>query len=278
MYMEWMMNKVMIRIGILLSVLFAAGCSSTPVTPTPTPSPTQVSTKDGMAMILIPAGDFKMGNNQGKQSEKPEHTVYLDSYWIDRIEVTNAMYQKCVEAGKCSEPYGVSSDTIEDYYNNTQYADYPVVWVNWVQAEAYCKWAGRRLPTEAEWEKAARGTDGRSYPWGNEPVDKTRVLINGRMVTMSAGGSFPAGASPYGVMDMAGNANEWVADWYSPEYYKESPEKYPLGPRSGEEKVLRGGANVRDRQPMTAKRMRDFPIVDIYLDGDGIRCAMDGVL
>jgi formylglycine-generating enzyme required for sulfatase activity len=228
-----------------------------------------------MAMILIPAGEFKMGDNNGKESEKPEHRVYLDSYWIDRIEVTNAMYQQCVSAGKCKEPYGFSSDDIKDYYNNSEYADYPVVWVNWVQANAYCKWAGRRLPTEAEWEKAARGTDGRPYPWGSEQVDKTRVLINGRAAPMSKGGSFPAGASPYGVMDMSGNANEWVADWYSPNYYKSSPEKYPLGPRDGEEKILRGGAFVRDRKPITAIRMWTNPIVGNYLDGDGIRCAKD---
>jgi len=125
-----------------------------------------ISDKDGMVMLYVSAGPFTMGSDNGGANEKPAHTVYLDAYWIDQTDVTNAMYAKCVSAGACSQPASLRSSTRLSYYGNSQFDNYPVIYVNWNMADTYCKWAGRQLPTEAQWEKAARGTDGRIYPWG----------------------------------------------------------------------------------------------------------------
>ena len=161
-----------------------------------------------------------MGSNPrlgGNDDEKPVHAVYLDAFWIDKYEVTNAQYKKCVDWGYCVAPQKNSS-TRDSYYGNPQYESYPVI-VSWDQAKNFCTRAGKRLPTEAECEKAARGTGERIYPWG-DTFDKNLVnsLHRGFGDTMPVG-SFPNGASPYGVMDMAGNVSEWVADFYSSDYY-----------------------------------------------------------
>jgi len=216
---------------------------STAAQPTPGISPTRVSEKDGMVEVYVPAGEFSMGsNNEDTTDEKPVHTVYLDAYWIDRYEVNNEQYQQCVVAGGCTPPQPTSSYTHSSYYGNSQLASYPVINVDWNQATAYCVWAGRRLPTEAQWEKAARGTDGRTYPWG-EGIDcqKANYSACGSGDT-SAVGSYPAGASPYGALDMAGNVWEWVNDWYGESYYRESSSQNPGGPSSGDRRVLRGGS------------------------------------
>jgi formylglycine-generating enzyme required for sulfatase activity len=218
-----------------------------------------------MTMVYVPSGCFLMGIELlgnyaymgalfGTRYEKgviasqaPEHSVCLDTYWIDQTEVTNAMYLLCVEAGACEAPLLVGSEKREDYYNNHDFADFPVTSVTRKNAAAYCEWAGGRLPTEAEWEKAARGQDRRTYPWGEE--EATCDLANIHIYPSKkacvgdtvAVGSYSAGASPYGALDMAGNVAEWVGDWYATNYYVTSPEENPTGPKWGDLQVLRGG-------------------------------------
>ncbi|MHC1783623.1 MAG: formylglycine-generating enzyme family protein [Anaerolineaceae bacterium] len=181
----------------------------------PTNVSTRISDIDGMEMVFVSAGDFLMGSQEGvgNADEHPQHTVYLDAFWIDKTEVTNNMYEKCVAAGACSEPKDKSSNTRNPYYGNPVYADFPVIYVDWNQAQAYCAWTGRTLPSEAQWEKAARGTDGRSYPWGNQEPDSNLANYNDNIGDPTEAGSYPAGASPYGALDMAGNVWEWTANW-----------------------------------------------------------------
>jgi len=177
-----------------------------PPTATPTvvvsPSPTTLAGRivdpSGVEMVLIPAGPFTMGSDFGGGDERPSHTVTLDAYYLDLHEVTNALYTKCEQAGVCQLPTGTSSTTHSSYYDNPEFADFPVIFVNWSMAEAYCEWRGGRLPTEAEWEKAARGDDERTFPWGEE--------INCTLANFWGGpgcagdttkvGSYPTGASP----------------------------------------------------------------------------------
>ncbi len=159
-------------------------------------------------MVLIPAGAFLMGiSRDHPDDEGPQQEVYLGAYWIDRYEVTNAGYRQCVATGACSEPADLR------YYDDPRYATHPVVFVTWYNARDYCRWSGQRLPTEAAWEKAARGGDGRSYPWGNERIGD-RLNADNRLGGTTPVGNYPSGASPYGVLDMAGNVWEWVDDWY----------------------------------------------------------------
>jgi formylglycine-generating enzyme required for sulfatase activity len=212
-----------------------------PTTPTAVPKmvpvavQTMVGEKDNSVMVYVPAGEFIMGSDEGGRGERPMHIVYLDAFWIDKTEVTNAQYRKCVEARACDTPVRTT------YYDDADYVQHPVVYVSWNDADVYCRWAGKRLPTEAEWEKAARGTGGRTYPWGERiNCDHAQYSkCDGRTVPV---GSKPKGASPYGALDMAGNVWEWVADWYDPGYYSQSPGRNPPGPDSGEGRVLRGGS------------------------------------
>ncbi|MBU6351486.1 MAG: formylglycine-generating enzyme family protein [Chloroflexi bacterium] len=199
--------------------------------------------------ILIPAGSFQMGCDSSNPAEtcfgdeQPLHTVTLDAYYIDKYEVTNARYKVCVDAGGCTVPVSVDSYTRSPYYGTSTYADYPVFYVTWWQASAFCEWAGKRLPTEAEWEKAARGSsDTRVYPWGDSAPYCTKTNYNFCVGETSRVGFYPSGASPYGVMDMAGNVWEWVNDWYDGSYYSVSPGSNPQGPTTGSKRVLRGGS------------------------------------
>ena len=186
-------------------------------------------------MVTVPAGWFTMGQNEGPRANRPSHEVYLDTFAIDRTEVTNAAFARFVgETGQ--RPPGWDETLLETH------ANHPVVGVRWLEADAFCRWTGNRLPTEAEWEKAARGTDGRRYPWGNDWLD-------GRANTAESGhdgvlpvGAFPDGASPYGVLDMAGNAAEWVADYFAFDYYQQSPTRNPQGPEEVMDHGLRGGS------------------------------------
>jgi formylglycine-generating enzyme required for sulfatase activity len=205
--------------------------------------------------------------------EQPLHTVTLDAYYIDKYEVTNARYKACVDAGECTAPGSVGSWTRSPYYGTSTYADYPVLNVTWNQASAFCAWAGGRLPTEAEWEKAARGSsDTRVYPWGNSAPDCTKTNYSPCVGDTSRVGSYPSGASPYGVMDMAGNVWEWVNDWYDGNYYSVSPGVNPQGPATGWERVLRGGSwGSGDLNVRSARRLSNFP--DFWDFNFGFRCV-----
>jgi formylglycine-generating enzyme required for sulfatase activity len=243
---------------------------STPqVTPTSGLGSKMVRDKDGMTMVYVPAGEFKMGSNDGWDYEKPVHLVYLDTFWIDQTEVTNAMYAHCVADGICDQP--PSSDP---YFGKPYFDNYPVTYVTWFDAETYCSWVGGQLPTEAQWEKAARGKEGRTYPWGEEPPDGKLAnfadkntsydwsdkAVNDGYAESAPVGSYPAGASPYGALDLAGNLWEWVADWYDAAYYVSSPNINPQGPTSGLSRVLRGGSWwVNDTYLRSSDRLRDNP-------------------
>ncbi len=186
-----------------------------------------------------------MGSRSGYDDEKPVHTVYLDTYYIDKYEVTNVRYSACVKAGACSIPVKTSSYGISSYYDNTEYDDYPVVYVDWSGAQAYCEWRNGSLPTEAQWEKAARGADSRTYPWG-EGLDCAKTYLYSCRARTDKVGSYMAGKSPYGAFDMAGSVWEWVADWYDSKYYAASPSQNPQGPDHGQYRSIRGGSWVYD--------------------------------
>lgn len=241
--------------------------SPTEAPPQPTAKPTsgstRISEKDKMVEIFIDAGEFIMGSNendakvstQGNRAfpEIPQHKVTLPSYWMDKFEVSNAQYAICVKDGACKAPNYTRSYTREKYYGNPEFDNYPVLYVSWYMSREYCAWAGRRLPTEAEWEKAARGTDGRRYPWGNEPITGERANfcdkncpkehafpdIDDGYPDTAPVDAYPTGASPYGVMNMSGNVWEWTITKIRP---------YPYDPNDGresseqtDERVWRGG-------------------------------------
>lgn len=251
---------------------------------------------DGMEMVYVPAGEFEMGSDDDEvddalatcsevygecqrdqfEDEQPAHTVALDGFWIDRTEVTNAQYRLCVEAGSCDEPLLWD---LEDF----NVPDQPVVFVDWHQANAYCEWAGGRLPIEAEWEYAARGPEGLVFPWG-DAFDGTRLnycdancefvwtdgTFDDGYTHVAPVGSFPAGASWCGALDMAGNVLEWVMDWYAG--YSSGRQVSPTGPSSGESRVLRGGSWNWCRAFARCASRHGLP-PDSSNDIIGIRCA-----
>lgn len=216
--------------------------------------------KDSMSMVYISQGTFIMGTNDSRVDMKPAHEVLLSAYWIDQYEVSNSQYARCVTAGGCSAPLDENTSTRDDYYTKSEFANFPVVHISWYMADDYCRWAGGRLPTEAEWEKAARGTDQRLYPWGN--TSPTRYLLNyaDLIGDTTEVGSYPDGVSPYGLFDMAGNVREWIADWYDKDYYQYSPYENPTGSSDSDTRVIRGGAFNSDINSVrTAYRMLGYP-------------------
>ncbi len=242
------------------------------IAPTPTPRSGDERVIGDAPMVFVPAGNFIMGDNSGDPDEKPVHTIFTDAFWIGKYEVTNSLYRRCVEAGKCQLPNSVSSSTRESYYSNTQYDNYPVIHIYWNQANTYCLWVGKRLPTEAEWEKSARGNDRRIYPWGDTFDAKRLNSAQGERGDTVATGTYLDGKSPFGIMDLAGNVWEWVADWYDESYYKTSPARNPRGPSSGRLKVIRGGGwDTSSNHVRVTNRGSDDPFAHYY--NLGFRCA-----
>lgn len=230
-------------------------------------------------LVDIPAGKFKMGCDLTVPQtcyadELPLHGVYLDAYQILKYEVTNGEYAACVASGDCSPPFQIYSRTRPNYFIDPAYRDFPVQYVTYYQARDYCHWAGMRLPSEAEWEKAARGDGGAPpYPWGYETPECR--LLNAAYCTQDTtlAGSYPPGASPYMLMDVAGNVWEWVSDWYSPDYYSISPANNPTGPATGTHKVIRGGSFFHDMPYARVSFRFPFEPGRIASFGLGFRCA-----
>jgi eukaryotic-like serine/threonine-protein kinase len=222
------------------------------------------------AEIVIPAGPFMMGCNpalddQCRTNELPYHMVTLSSFAIDRTEITQAAYAQCVAGGSCTQP--------SDQYDPANKPQHPVAFVTWDQAVAYCGFVGKRLPTEAEWEKAARGDDGRTYVWGEEvPTCDHAAFAPCAGNESKPVGSYPLGASAYGLMDMCGNLWEWIADWSDNDYYAISPASDPTGPATGSSRVVRGGyfANIGQILRAAYRSALDPSTADRYL---GFRCA-----
>lgn len=217
---------------------------------------TKARAADGMPMLYVPAGTFKMGSDTGEDIEKPVHDVTLDAFWIDRTEVTNAQYARCVSAGKCSPPSDTSSYTRNSYYGNSAYDNYPVIWVGWDDANNYCAWAGGQLPTEAQWEYAARGPNEFAYPWGNTadgtrlnycdkncPFDWADKTVDDGYADTSPVGNYSGGASWVGALDLAGNVWEITRDWYDRQQpYPAAPQTNPTGPAAGILRIIRSGS------------------------------------
>ncbi|MBR6422564.1 formylglycine-generating enzyme family protein [bacterium] len=244
-------------------------------------------------MVLIPAGEFEYGapegtptglsEDEGMPQSEGTNKVYLSSYYIDKYEVSNSQYKLCEDAGVCTEPYDVTSIMYQNYYNNATYAGFPVIWVSYNQAATFCQWAGKKLPTEAQWEKAARGKTMRKYPWGDEKpadnIESTQVnytALFGDVTSVMWGDD---GVSPYGVYNMAGNVAEWTDTWYNTDsYYKKRTDgvvvEDPIGPADSptQEKVIRGGSWVSLEDEITTyARDKAFPNYRYY--NLGFRCV-----
>ena len=271
-------------IGALVYFLvFSQGPSPGPRDVVPYQSAAEPTTtgKDGALMVLVPAGEFMMGSREEDKSadedERSAHPVYLDAFYIDQYEVTTARYAKFFQQTNRRSPMVWPDQVLQ------QHGRKPVVGVDWNDAAAYCTWVGKRLPTEAEWEKTARGTDKRQYPWGNAPPSKTLANFDHCCDFKDYGaltdvGSFEGGKSSYGAYDLAGNALEWVADWYATDYYNQSPSslsRNPKGPSRGDgDRVLRGGSwHFVPGSVRSAFRYKKSPSVrNVYI---GFRCAQD---
>lgn len=273
-------------------------------TETPIPVPTQVPTRrptpeglpsggelgdtwirpaDGMVMLYVPGGTFQMGTDGDdplvQDDEVPRHAVTLGGFWIDRTEVTNAQYARCVAAGACQAPFAPMFERHKNYHSGRDTADYPVIYVSWLHASDYCLWADAALPSEAQWEYAARGPESLTYPWGNSPPNAALLNYDQIINDPVAVGSYPAGASWCGALDMAGNVYEWVADWYS--RYTPEAQLDPNGAEKGIGHVLRGGSWFDGEEFVRAanryvirEAYRDYIVPSGHGFNLGFRCAV----
>ena len=290
--------KVVVLTGLALTLVLGACAGNLPAaTPTPSlPAPTQASPtlvpptalpsptivpvnlagptsgsemawEDGSVLIYVPAGQFTMGDSL---PDAPQRTVTLDDFWIYKTEVTNSMYAFCVSVGACAPP---AQEVGAQLYDNPAYGNYPVVGVTWDMASNYCTWIGGKLPTEAQWEKAARGSEGSQYPWGNSDASCDVGNFAGCVGTVTNVTKYAGGASPYGVLDMAGNVFEWVNDYYSETYYNGAPSENPTGPDSGQFRVVRGSGFETDTSQAASAMRR--PAGTAYHSHDlGFRCVV----
>jgi serine/threonine-protein kinase len=249
------------------------------------------SPMDGMPQMFVPAGTFRMGglDVRASSNERPARDVLIDAFWMDQLEVTNGMYALCVASGACEPPHLLKSQKRLDYYGNPEFQDYPVVYVTWGQATVYCEWTGRRLPTEAEWERAARGDNLRTFPWGEAKPDYTFANFNFMVGDTTRVGTYAAGASPFGVLDMAGNVAEWVNDYFDLKAYETSPSVNPQGPEVSYtyQRVVRGGSlgdaeiNIRVSKrssvagPNPKALLDPAALIGEYSPRIGFRCAQD---
>ena len=248
-------------------------------------------------MLLVPEGEFIMGSTRSQveaavdlcrgnldndpcnfdefSNEMPQHTVFLTDFYMDITEITNEQYEACVNSGACDPPEaGTGRYSRQEYYEDLRFAKYPVVWVSWFDAQDYCTWAGERLPTEAEWEKAARGEDGLIFPWGDTfdgNKANTQELGGNQLRPV---GSYSDGASTYGILDQAGSVWEWVSDWYDAGYFDESPDFNPQGPSSGRNRILRGGS-YGNFQYYARATNRGARAPDSSTEFRGFRCVID---
>ena len=307
-------TKICLPIVMAILMVLCIACSNSPVEEDNQNKESPDLEKILKDMVLIPAGEFLMGSPEGEGAfdEHPQHVVYLDDYYIDKYEVTNEQFNEFVETtgyvtdaerkgyGEVWNPKEYSplisynaagvnwrcpntwrTDTsphpkVWDNYHLANKMNYPVIQTSWNDAQAYVTWAGKRLPTEAEWEKAARETDGRKWPWGNVfdlNIGDVTIHTNISGDEPLPVGRFPTGISPYGVYDLAGNVQEWVADWYAPNYYERSPKNNPKGPETGEFRVIRGGSwkQFKSHHVLNANRVYQLP--DYSSNFVGFRCA-----
>ena len=295
------MRRANVTAGLIIGGLFGAGLTAlaldvADVTREWTPEGKKIAAERAKLpahddMVTIPAGVFIMGSDKkvdrnAYPAEFPQRKVYLDAYDIDKYEVTTVQFLKFVLA--------TNRDPLIDWqYDGGNFqetmASHPVMHVSWFDAEAYCTWAGKRLPTSAEWEKAARGEDGRIYPWGNEPAGLSRanfgrtglsgpvrdrperLLLYPPIISVD---KYDNSVSPYGVFQMAGNVAEWTADWYDPNYYKKAPDRNPKGPDKGTQKAFRGGGWI-DSTPSVRPAQRNGTEPHTKMNWLGFRCARD---
>jgi formylglycine-generating enzyme len=263
--------------GSPLTPFEGSSTDSTNAVPTAVIDPSQVSREEPVQeeMVSIPAGPFIRGTNEGGLDERPERTVLMDAFAIDRYEVTNHQYQQFVDVTghRKSGPPARYAKNMSKMLSINQ----PVVYVSWEDAETYCHWKGKRLPTEAEWEKAMRGSDGRLWPWGNveQPNGANWARVQDGHEVSAVVGTVQTDKSPYGVMDGAGNVMEWVADWYGERYFAEAPEQNPPSPDHGVYRVLRGGGYATTGADIRITS-RSKMVADFRDETIGFRCAVSG--